>query len=141
MARAPVVAPAAGEPVASAAGVAPGTGVPAAEDTLGSPEEYDFPQVGDSMWGMHYLFTTHENISKEAFLAAVRAAYRAVFPVGHACYAGPQHAPVAREIGRQRPRRPHLHLAGAFGARHRWRQVRRELRETHGIEARLQTFR
>ena len=40
-------------------------------------------------------------------------------PVGHPLALGPQHATAAQEIGRQRPRRPHLHLMGAFAKRHR----------------------
>ena len=106
-------------------------------DTLGPPEEYDFPHVAGSAWGRVYLFTTHASVDKETLLAAVRASYRAVFPVGHLCAGGPKNATVAREVGRRRPRRQHLHLAGECAARHRWKQVRDELARTHGIQARL----
>ena len=105
---------------------------------MGPPEAYDFPHVADMMWGTHYMLTAHKPVSKEELLVALPAAHRAVFPVGNPVALGPQHATVAREIGRQRPRRPHLHLMAAFAKRHKWRRVRQELREKHGIEARFE---
>ena len=113
------------------------------EGEQGSPgaeaegEEYDFPHVGDDQQAKVYLFTTHSDVAKPHLLAAVRAAYAAVFPVGHPNAAGPQHGTVAREFGRRRPRRPHTHLAGEFGKRHRWKAVREELARTHGLQVRL----
>jgi hypothetical protein len=93
--------------------------------------------VGDDQQAKVYLFTTHSDVTKPDLLAAVRAAYAAVFPVGHPNAAGPQHATVAREFGRRRPRRPHTHLAGEFGKRHRWKAVRQELARTHKLQVRL----
>ena len=109
-------------------------------EALGPPEEYAFPHVADRGWGKHYPFTTHKPIEKEALLAAVRAAYRAVFPVGHPCAAGPKNAVVAREFGRLRPRRPHNHVGGEFPERHRWKVVREELARTPRLQALLRTL-
>ena len=109
-----------------------------ASDRVGPPEEYDFPHVARMMWGARCMFAAHKRTSAEQLLAPLRATRRTVVPVGSPLALGPQHATVAREIGRQRPRRPHLHLMAAFAKRHRWKRVRQELRDQHGIEARPQ---
>ena len=57
-----------------------------------------------------------------------------MYPVGHKLHGGPKHALVAREFGRSRPRRPHLHLAAEFEQRHRWRAVRDRLRQAEGLQ-------
>ena len=111
--------------------------LPLPPNVLGPPEEYDFPHVGDDAWGHVYHFTTHARVDKERFLAAVKETYLAVMPRGSPCRAGPKHAVVAREFGRRRPRRPHLHLAGEFPARHRWKRVRDHLARVHGIHVSL----
>ena len=123
---------------ANAPGAAPREGELVAKDKVAPPEEHHLPHVADMMWGTHYMFTKHKPVSTEEFLAALRAAYRAVFPVGNPVALGPQHATVAREIGRERPRRPHLHLMATFAKRHKWKRVRQELHEKHGIEARFE---
>ena len=95
---------------------------------------FDFPHATDGAQSKVYLFTTWAPLTKDQFLAAVRAAYQAVFPERHLDLHGPKNAVVAREFGRSRPRRPHLHLAAEFESRHRWRAARDELRRTHHIE-------
>jgi len=84
------------------------------------PEEIpDYPHAGDTTQSKVYLFTTLATMDKSQFLAAVRAAYQAVFPESNPNHHGPKNAVVAREFGRSRPRRPHLHLAAEFEQRHR----------------------
>ena len=92
-------------------------------------------------WGT--FGATRAQVDKATFLARLRSSYSAVMPRESPCAGGPRHAVVAREIGRRRPRRPHLHLAGEFRdaqgnrARHRWRQARDHLARVHGIQVRL----
>ena len=97
-------------------------------------EQPDFPHTIDTTQSKVYLFTTWATMDKADFLAAVRAAYRAVCPESGPNHLGPTNAVVAREFGQARPCRPHLHLAAEFENRHRWRAVRDELRRTHHIE-------
>ena len=52
-------------------------------------KRHTFPHVGDKTWGKNYPPTTHAAVEKAAFLEAVRASYRAVFPVGGPCAGGP----------------------------------------------------
>ena len=117
--------------------------LPLAQNVLGPPDEYDFPHVRDEAWGSVYLFTGHAQVGKERFLECLRATYRAVVPQTSPCFGGQKNAVVARELGRGRPRRAHLHLAADFRdaagnpARHRWKQVRAHLARVHGIHVRL----
>ena len=53
-------------------------------------KRHTFPHVGDKTWGKNYPPTTHAAVEKAAFLEAVRASYRAVFPVGGPCAGGPR---------------------------------------------------
>ena len=101
----------------------------------GTDDAPDSPEAGVDVRSKVYLSATRSAVGKPEFLAALRSSSAAVSPVGRLTRDGPAHACVAREIGRRRPRRPHLHLAAEFSARRRWRPVREELRATRGIEA------
>ena len=105
----------------------------------------------ESSSGSYFLFTqveedgpprpgrkTPEEVGREGLWLAVKAAYAAVFPEGHACHAGPLFGKVAQEghprSTEDRLKRLHNHGAFAFAADHRWRAVERHLRETLGVK-------
>ena len=46
---------------ANAPGAAQGEEGLVADDKLGPPGEYDFPHVGDTMWGSNYMFTAQSS--------------------------------------------------------------------------------
>ena len=110
-----------------------------------------FLRSGARAAGKFYLFTmasvrppsrykTVDEVGRQGFYDAIKAAYANVLPTEHACHGGPQYAVVVRELHRHSPLfrccMPHLHAACAFSSHHRWRAVEEHLREVLLIKAR-----
>ena len=109
------------------------------------------PLPGATSSGKFYLFTqveedgpprpgrkTPAEVGREGFWNALKAAYAAVFPQGHACHTGPVFGKVVQEghsnSAELRLRRLHHHAACAFPAEHRWKAIERNLREVQGVK-------